>query len=72
MAVQELVAAFEQSLKMPTASEISEFVSPTGAHGYFLMMFLTSHSRGHLTGLKLPVELDAPNVFCIKISPSKS
>jgi hypothetical protein len=37
------------------------------------MMFLTSRSRkATLTGLKLRVELDAPNVFCIKISPGKA
>jgi hypothetical protein len=37
------------------------------------MMFLPSRSRkATLTGLKLRVELDAPDVFCIKISPGKS
>jgi hypothetical protein len=34
------------------------------------MVFLPSRSRK--TGLKLRVELDAPDVFCIKISPGKS
>ena len=71
MTVQEFVAAFEQSLKMP--DPLLSLSHPSGAHGYFLMMFLTSRSRkATLSGLKLRVELDAPDVFCIKISSGKS